>query len=161
MRNIFENAMSKWTDEDLIKIVNSQSGEYQPEAIKLTEQEIEKRYLTKEKTLKYSDIQILDIINFRKEHLPYEVIAAEAEAKNRNLNFKNEEVQKEADINKEIQKLNALLVKINTNIKDFSSFKNTVMFILFLILTSLIFFYAKEGLLGNDISRSIYKLYAK
>jgi len=57
MKSDFEDVMAKRTDEELIKIVNN-SEDYQPEAIKAAEQEIEKRQLIVDKQLKYSDEQI-------------------------------------------------------------------------------------------------------
>ena len=46
MKNNFEDAMSKRTNEELIKIINSSSGDYQPEAVEAAEQEIKKRQFT-------------------------------------------------------------------------------------------------------------------
>ncbi len=43
MENRFEEVMANHSDEELVKIINSEPGDYQPEAIKAAHKEIQKR----------------------------------------------------------------------------------------------------------------------
>lgn len=103
MKNQFEDAMSKRTDEDLQKIIGSQADHYHPEAVKAAEQEIKKREFFRDELSKYSDEQILEILISGKNYQQFEIAAEEA--KKRNLNFNYEEVKAETVINEEIKKL--------------------------------------------------------
>lgn len=112
MKNQFEDAMSKRSDEDLQKIVSSQTGDYQPEAVKAAEKEIRKRefinagYL--DKISKCTDEEILEILKSRNNYQEYQVAAADKEAKKRNLNFNYEAERDERDetiLNEEILNL--------------------------------------------------------
>lgn len=105
MKNQFEDGMTMRTNEDLQKIVVSQAGDYQPEAVIAAEKEIKKREFIRDKLSKYSDEQILEILKSRQKYQPYEVQGADAEAKKRNLNFNYEKEKIDAGINEEIQKL--------------------------------------------------------
>ena len=92
--------MSKRTDEELTRIINSSQGDYQPEAVKAAEQEIKKRQFVVDKQSKYSDDQILEILNLRNNYPEYEVQAAEIEAKKRNIEYRNEAEDAETAIRK-------------------------------------------------------------
>ena len=152
MKNQFADAMSKRTDADLIKIVNSQ-GDYQPEAVKTAEEEIKKREFTREKLSKYSDEQILEILKSLESYQSYEGEAAEAEAKKRNLNFNYEEVKIETEINKEIEKLKTDVVNERYPALRFISGVYRLLAWVILVSTVIVFIYfLYQGLFVNLFS---------
>ena len=98
MKNDFEKAMSKRTDEELNRIISSSSGDYQPEAVNAAVQEIKKRQLIVDNLTKYSDDQILEILTCRNNYPEYEIQAAEVEAKKRNIGVYNEIEESETEM---------------------------------------------------------------
>ena len=89
MKNNFEDVMSKKTNEELARIISSPLGDYQIEAVKAAEQEINKRNIIVDEKSKYSDEQILDILKSSTNYQDFEVQAAEVEAEKRNIAFCN------------------------------------------------------------------------
>ena len=83
MANIFKNAISKRTDEELTKIINSSPGDYQTEAIQAAEQEIKKRRSIAEEQSTYSDEQLLEILSSKNKYQEYEIQTAEIELEKR------------------------------------------------------------------------------
>lgn len=141
MKNQFEDAMSKRKDEDLQKIVSSQAGDYQPEAVKAAEQEIKKREFVRDKLSKYSDEQILEILKSRKNYQQFEIAAADEEANKRNLNFNYEEVKAETVINEEIKKLKTDVMSERYPALIFISGIYRLLAWIILIATAIILFY--------------------
>ena len=68
MNDNFEDVMSKRTDDELTKIISSQRGDYQPEAVEAAEREIEKRHSIKVEiiaSLKEQTVdELLEVLKF-------------------------------------------------------------------------------------------------
>ena len=98
MENKFENAMSKRTNEELTKIINS-SSDYQAEAIQAAEQEIQKRQSIVDEQSTYSDEQLLEILTSKNNYKEYEIQNAEIEVeKRKKMELLKDEENKKTEI---------------------------------------------------------------
>lgn len=141
MKNQFEDVMSKHTDENLQKIVSSEAGDYQPEAVKAAEQEVKKRELVRDTLSKSPDKQILEILELRKNYSRQEIEAAEIEAKKRNLNFSYTEEKLGVSVKKEIKEHKTDVVNERYPVLKFISRVYKVLAWVILVATVIIFLY--------------------
>jgi hypothetical protein len=105
MKSQFEEAMSKRTTVELEKIINSSPGDYQEEAIEAAKNELQKRSLFKEGISKYTNEQLLEIINSESQFQSYKVDIANEEAEKRGLKEEEKRKTTQNRMNQELNKL--------------------------------------------------------